>query len=145
MVQVLCSAGVNLDEDLDETNLSRQPAASGLSKLLESDGEKDDHHPQNQHVPCFTDPIDCRQKPDTVAGLPDATTEIFPSKAEQTCTVPEDLMRPTESTTAFSGDEDQDNCTVIHQVKLLCDRNLKLLKFEEISTKRSIYYFKINL
>ena len=120
MRQVLCSAGVNLDEDLDEAKSQCRPAALGLSKLLESDGEKDDHHPQIQPVPSFTEPIDCRRNnvTDTAARLPDATTEIVPSKAEQTCTVQGDLTRLADFKTAIPvAEEDQDNCMVIHRIR----------------------------
>ncbi len=118
-LQVLCSAGVNLDEDLDEANPRCQPAAaSESSKLLEINTEKDGNFPQIQPVPCFTEPVDCRRNIYTEAGMPDATTEITPSHAEQTCTVPGDFTTLADLTTAIGGaepEEDQENCKVIHQ------------------------------
>ena len=114
---------MNLDEDLYGGNLQCQPAASGSSTLIESNTAQDSDHPQIQPVPSDTEPFDCRRNTDTDAGLlPDATTEIVPSKAVQTC-VPGNLSRPADSdlTTAIHDvQEEQENCTVIHYGKLLC-------------------------
>ena len=113
MLQVLCSAGVNLDEDLDEADPRCQPAVSGLPNVLESDGEKDVHLPQIQPSLSSAEPIGYRRNTHTAARLPDATTEIVPSKAEQVCTVPGDTAKLVDLTTAIPGaEEDQDNCTV---------------------------------
>jgi hypothetical protein len=97
-----------------------------MSTLIESNTAKDSDHPQFQPVPSDTEPFDCRRNTDTDAGLlPDATTEIVPSKALQIC-VPGYLFRPADSdlTSVIHGVQDeQDDCTVIDNGKLRCAWN----------------------
>ncbi len=84
--------------------------------MVESNGEKDGHFPQIQPALSFTEPIDHRRNTDTAAVPADATTEIVPSKAEQICTITENLSKLADLTTVIPGvEEDQDDSAVFHQ------------------------------
>ncbi len=90
---------MNLDEDLDEADPKCRPA-SGLYKVLENNTADTGiaYHPHAQPVLSSTEPTDCRRNTETVAGLePGITTEIAPSRAEHTCTLPVDITRPAGS------------------------------------------------